>query len=41
MNKRKNIFGTNMRDEVVVEPVQILRGVALAKKIFMPRTEGK
>jgi hypothetical protein len=30
-----------MRDEVVVEPVQILRGVALAKKIFMPRTEGK
>ena len=35
MNERKRSFGTNLRDEVVViEPVEILRGVALAKKIF-------
>ena len=30
-----------MREEVLVETVEILRDMALAKKIFMPRTEGK
>jgi hypothetical protein len=39
LNERKRSFGTNLRDEVVViEPVEILRGMALAKEDLYAKT---